>query len=141
MGSCFSAERMFQTRLDAAGAACSQGCRVLLPWGQFSRTKDTLNKEVHQITDIQLTALRGTCLSHFPVDERFRWSKNRDTQLEEDQVYCLLGIFDVSIPVIYCEGQAKARDRLRREIGGKLFTRSEALSMTEALLRRNPTSR
>ena len=97
--------------------------------GSFLGTKDTLKQEVHQITDIPLAALQGTCLSHFPVDERFRWSKNRDTQLEEDQVYCLVGIFDVSIPVIYGEGQARARERLQREIGGKLFTFPESLSV------------
>jgi hypothetical protein len=44
------------------------------------------------------------------------WATNRYTKLEEDEVYSLLGIFDISMPVIYGEGREKALRRLRNKI-------------------------
>lgn len=44
------------------------------------------------------------------------WAANRTTTLIEDKVYCLLGIFGVFLPLIYGEGEAHARLRLRDEI-------------------------
>jgi hypothetical protein len=44
------------------------------------------------------------------------WIENRQTKLEEDKAYSLLGIFDVYIPPIYGEGMARALKRLMDEI-------------------------
>ncbi|KIW21958.1 uncharacterized protein PV07_12642, partial [Cladophialophora immunda] len=68
-------------------------------------------------------ALRGTPLSQFSVDERMRWALKRKTKKKEDQAYCLLGIFDVSIPLIYGE-RDKARVRLLEEIEKSLKRQS-----------------
>jgi hypothetical protein len=38
------------------------------------------------------------------------------TTREEDRAYSLLGIFDISMPLIYGEGREKAILRLRKEI-------------------------
>ena len=38
------------------------------------------------------------------------------TTYEEDQAYSLLGIFDISMPIIYGEGKEKALKRLQEEI-------------------------
>ena len=43
------------------------------------------------------------------------WASKRKTTRIEDEAYCLLGIFDVNIPLIYGEG-AKAFYRLQEEI-------------------------
>lgn len=43
------------------------------------------------------------------------WAANRDTTRPEDEAYCLLGIFDVSMSMIYGEG-SKAFQRLQEEI-------------------------
>jgi hypothetical protein len=43
------------------------------------------------------------------------WAKNRGTKREEDEVYSLLGIFDISTPVLYGEGKEKAFRRLKLE--------------------------
>jgi hypothetical protein len=44
------------------------------------------------------------------------WAAQRNTKLEEDQIYSLLGIFDITMPLIYGEGRGKANRRLQKEI-------------------------
>lgn len=63
-----------------------------------------------------VTALQGSPLSSFSVDERLSWAANHQTKCEEDAAYALLGIFDIHMPFIYGEGQQKAFERLRWEI-------------------------
>lgn len=83
--------------------------------GEFLGDKQTLEQLVHEITGIPVLALRGQPLSEFSVDERLAWALGRETQKEEDQAYCLLGIFNVFMPLIYGEGQ-NALVRLKDEI-------------------------
>jgi hypothetical protein len=78
--------------------------------------KTTLGRQIHEITDIADSALQGAPLSQFSVDERLSWIERRQTKLEEDKAYSLLGIFDVSMPLIYGEGREKAFKRLREDI-------------------------
>ena len=73
--------------------------------GDWPGDRNTLEQEIHETTKIPLTALRGGPLSDFGVDERLRWTANRDTKKKEDKAYCLLGIFDGFIPLIYGEGE------------------------------------
>ena len=54
--------------------------------------------------------------SDFTVNERLAWMAGRETSREEDMAYSLLGIFDVSIPVLYGEGGKRATARLLAEI-------------------------
>jgi DNA replication protein DnaC len=54
-------------------------------------------------------------LSQFSIEERLRWIQHRQTKLEEDKAYLLLGIFDVYILPIYGEGLASAHARLLDE--------------------------
>lgn len=44
-----------------------------------------------------------------------RWVSNRQTTKEEDMAYCLLGLFDVNMPLLYGEGK-KAFIRLQLEL-------------------------
>ena len=44
------------------------------------------------------------------------WAASRKTYRQEDKAYSMLGIFNVSMPVIYGEGEEKALERLREEI-------------------------
>lgn len=83
--------------------------------GQLLGNKQTLEGLVHSITDLPVAALRGTPPSTFTVDERFRWTKGRETKKVEDQAYCLLGLFGVFMPLIYGEG-TNASTRLREKI-------------------------
>lgn len=78
--------------------------------------KKTLEQQICEITGIPKQALRNYDLGQFGTDERFRWADTRQTRLEEDSAYSLLGIFGVFMPLIYGEGKAHAVRRLRREI-------------------------
>ncbi|RYP58955.1 hypothetical protein DL770_010316 [Monosporascus sp. CRB-9-2] len=55
--------------------------------------KKCLEQQIHEITGIAVPALRGSNLSQFDVEERFKWVETRQTTHEEDWAYCLLGIF------------------------------------------------
>jgi len=79
--------------------------------------KKMLEQQIHEITGIPIAALRGAPLSEFGVDERLQWAENRKTQKEEDKAYCLLGIFNVFMPLIYGERE-NAFVRLKAEING-----------------------
>lgn len=85
---------------------------------EWTRLGDKISLEslIHEITTIPIAALRGTPLSHFSLDERLRWAANRQTTKEEDRAYCLLGIFETYLPLIYGEKE-NAFVRLKREIG------------------------
>lgn len=77
--------------------------------------KASLRSIIHEITGIPLGALSGDPLSKFSVEERFSWIEQRQTSRREDKAYCLLGIFNVYMPLIYGEGDS-AFGRLREEI-------------------------
>jgi hypothetical protein len=79
-------------------------------------TKASLERQIHEATGIAIQALRGEPLSQFPVKARLSWAQNRTTKREEDKAYCLFGIFDISMPLIYGEGKEKALLRLHRLI-------------------------
>lgn len=79
--------------------------------------KASLEQEIHDITQIPISALRKTTsFDQFDVDERLRWAETRLTTREEDWAYCLLGIFGVFMPLNYGEGRDHAIRRLRKEI-------------------------
>ncbi|KAI1128584.1 heterokaryon incompatibility protein-domain-containing protein [Nemania abortiva] len=77
--------------------------------------KITLADDIREITGIPQTALSGTPLPNFSVEERLRWAENRNTKKEEDKAYCLLGIFGIIMLPMYGE-RDKAYKRLRKEI-------------------------
>ena len=79
--------------------------------------KKSLQQHIYEITGIPIQALQGNPFSHFSVTERMSWAAKRQTTKEEDEAYCLLGICEVSMPLVYGEGRAKALNRLLREVG------------------------
>jgi len=78
--------------------------------------KTSLESQIHDVTGIDVMALRGAPLSQFDIDERFKWAEGRQTTREEDWAYALQGIFDVSLPIMYGEGRDRAVARLKREV-------------------------
>ena len=71
-----------------------------------------------EITGIPRHCLRGNIsepLSHYSVSERMSWASRRSTTRVEDMAYCLLGIFEVNMPLLYGEG-GRAFFRLQEEI-------------------------
>ncbi|KAF2264637.1 WD40 repeat-like protein [Lojkania enalia] len=92
--------------------------------------KCSLRQQIHEITAIPEAALQGEPLSQFSVNDRLSWIEYRETKLEEDKVYSLLGIFDVFIPPIYNVGVGRAFQRLLDEIG-KLEKCTQDLHITD----------
>ncbi|KAF2785655.1 beta transducin-like protein HET-D2Y, partial [Melanomma pulvis-pyrius CBS 109.77] len=78
--------------------------------------KQSLRQQLRTITGICDAALEGAPLSQFSDKERFSWIHCRQTKVEEDKAYSLLGIFDVEMPLRYGEGSANAFKRLEEEI-------------------------
>jgi NACHT domain/Heterokaryon incompatibility protein (HET) len=78
--------------------------------------KNSLWKLIHEITGISKSALQGDPLSRFSINVRMSWISTRQTTLQEDKAYSLLGIFGVYIPLRYGEGVSSAFKRLQEEI-------------------------
>lgn len=55
-------------------------------------------------------------LSRISIAQKMSWAAHRTTTRSEDIAYCLLGIFDINMPLLYGEGGAKAFKRLQEEI-------------------------
>jgi len=78
--------------------------------------KKSLEQTIHDITGIPVEALRRRPLSEFRIEERLSWAEKRCTTREEDIAYCLLGIFNIYMPLIYGEGRENALARLEKEV-------------------------
>jgi hypothetical protein len=94
--------------------------------------KKSLERQIHEITEIPDRALRGHDLTEFTIAERLSWSKSRHTTRKEDKAYCLLGIFNVFIPLIYGENEY-AYTRLREELD-KRYAESAKLDQVLSML-------
>ncbi|KAH8767745.1 heterokaryon incompatibility protein-domain-containing protein [Hyaloscypha sp. PMI_1271] len=82
----------------------------------FRGTKDDLAEPIESITHIDNAILRGyKKLADRAIAMRMAWASKRKTTRVEDVAYCLLGIFDVNMPLLYGEGN-KAFTRLQEEI-------------------------
>ncbi len=67
------------------------------------------------ITGIERGYLEGDPIEDASAAKKMSWAATRQTTRVEDTAYCLLGIFDVNMPLIYGEGK-KAFKRLQEEI-------------------------
>ncbi|KAF9873550.1 het domain protein [Colletotrichum karsti] len=88
---------------------------------KFLGTRADLSDEIQQRTRIHQDFLAHSVgdiedlLTTIPLGCRMSWAAGRVTTREEDLAYCLLGIFGVSMPLLYGEGK-KAFIRLQEEI-------------------------
>lgn len=88
-------------------------------------SRDELAPFISKITLIDIDVLNGqTSMESLPIAQRLSWAAERVTTREEDIAYCLLGIFDIQMPILYGEG-TKAFIRLQEEI----MKRSNDLSL------------
>ncbi|KAK3295080.1 uncharacterized protein B0H64DRAFT_402543 [Chaetomium fimeti] len=97
---------------------------LVAPWSvlffdsqwNYRGSKRELAGLLSSITNIPVAVLRHEAeLSDFAVARRMSWAANRETTRVEDMAYCLLGIFDVNLSLIYGEGN-KAFARLQAAI-------------------------
>ena len=79
----------------------------------FIGLKSTLLTHISQATGIKDVHLYG--YRKASVAAKMSWASKRKTTRVEDMAYCLLGLFDVNMPLLYGEG-VKAFLRLQQEI-------------------------
>ena len=82
-------------------------------WRNIGR-KSEMIRTLSSITGIHIPALCGD-LSDFTVAQRMSWAVERQTTRTEDIAYCLLGLFNINMPLLYGEGP-RAFQRLQEEI-------------------------
>ncbi len=80
-------------------------------------SKGELCTVIEGITGVPRPVLMGITMLHATsVAQRMSWAAQRSTKREEDLAYCLLGIFGVTMPMIYGEGGEQAFLRLQEQI-------------------------
>lgn len=82
----------------------------------FLGTRQTLRKTIRDITGIEDEYLMGYPIEHASIAKRMSWAASRETTRDEDIAYCLIGIFDVNMTMLYGEGTQRAFVRLQEEI-------------------------
>ena len=84
-------------------------------WTPLGSKRD-LAPKIGALTKIPNSILSGKLDLHsLSVAQRMSWAAKRNTTRPEDIAYCLMGIFDINMPLIYGEGK-KAFRRLQEEI-------------------------
>ncbi|MDI1487044.1 MAG: hypothetical protein OHK93_006307 [Ramalina farinacea] len=84
-------------------------------WEPMGTVKD-FSSRIAEITNIEERFLKDKPpLRYLSVAQRMSWAATRVTTRIEDEAYCLLGIFDINMPLLYGEG-GRAFRRLQLEI-------------------------
>lgn len=83
---------------------------------EYRGDKATLIRQICRITGIDEHVLEDSkLLPATPVARKMSWAAGRETTRTEDIAYCLLGLFNINMPLIYGEGE-RAFVRLQEEI-------------------------
>jgi hypothetical protein len=75
----------------------------------------SLCEHISDVTGIDPAVLSGSDPTERTVAERMSWAASRSTTRIEDAAYCLMGLFNVFMPMLYGEG-SRAFTRLQEEI-------------------------
>ena len=70
---------------------------------------------ISAVTGIDLEALETGKLRRYSVAQKMSWAAKRSTIRPEDIAYCMMGLFDVNMPLLYGEGE-RAFIHLQEEI-------------------------
>lgn len=70
--------------------------------------------EIAEVTSIDISHLLTMKIAS--IAQKMSWLARRQTKRGEDIAYCMLGLFDVNMPLLYGEGKTKAFFRLQSEI-------------------------
>ncbi|KAK3379674.1 hypothetical protein B0T24DRAFT_695603 [Lasiosphaeria ovina] len=84
-------------------------------WSKIGEKGD-LTSLLESVTGIDESVLQGGPMDSISIGRRMSWASRRQTTRPEDIAYCLMGIFDVNMPMLYGEGGTKAFIRLQEEI-------------------------
>ncbi|KNG80357.1 hypothetical protein ANOM_011314 [Aspergillus nomiae NRRL 13137] len=83
-------------------------------WHKMGEKLD-LQQQISEITGIPGNFLLVDDVAYASVAQKMSWAAKRKTTRLEDVAYCLMGIFGISMPMLYGEG-TKAFIRLQEEI-------------------------
>lgn len=119
-------------------------------WGIVDN-RSRLRDLIQDITGIPAEFFINRPIGDASVAQRMSWAARRETTREEDMSYCLLGLFDVNMPLLYGEGHRAFR-RLQEEIIkrgndqtilcwglGRANSEAEATSQELAILAKHPS--
>jgi hypothetical protein len=84
-------------------------------WTRITSRTDS-SSVLADITGISTEFLSGDDLEIASIAMRMSWASRRTTTKAEDIAYCLMGIFDIQMPLLYGEGEDGAFRRLQQEI-------------------------
>ncbi|KAH8646827.1 ankyrin repeat-containing domain protein [Xylariales sp. PMI_506] len=115
-GSSFRRSRWFQRGWTLQELLAPRNVRFYDKTWSYLGTKRQLSLAISSITGIARHFLLGMAELHeASVAQRMSWAASRVTTRREDRAYSLLGLFDVTMPMIYGEGD-QAFMRLQEEI-------------------------
>ncbi|TFA97529.1 hypothetical protein CCMA1212_010730 [Trichoderma ghanense] len=117
LGSKFRSSRWFQRGWTLQELLAPKHLRFYNSEWRSIGTKGTICAVIKNITRVPQQFLLGiTSLHGASVAQRMSWAAQRQTKRAEDIAYCLLGIFNVTMPMIYGEGGEQAFFRLQEQI-------------------------
>ncbi|KAF5020976.1 hypothetical protein F66182_6988 [Fusarium sp. NRRL 66182] len=112
----FSASSWFQRGWALQELLAPEELRFYDQQWNFLGTKADFSSVIERNTGISPKFLLGWVdLHQASVAQRMSWASKRETKREEDMAYCLLGIFNITMPMIYGEG-SRAFQRLQLKI-------------------------
>ena len=104
-GSKFRSSRWFQRGWTLQELLAPKHLRFYNAEWRSIGTKGTICTVIKNITRVPQQYLLGIASLHSAsVAQRMSWAAQRRTKRAEDIAYCLLGIFNVTMPMIYGEG-------------------------------------
>ncbi|EEU37114.1 uncharacterized protein NECHADRAFT_52245, partial [Fusarium vanettenii 77-13-4] len=85
-------------------------------WQKVGTRSGSLGERISAITQINVHIITDpSTMIHASVAQKMSWLSRRVTTRVEDMAYCMLGIFDINMPLLYGEGR-NAFLRLQEEI-------------------------
>ncbi|KAL5088552.1 hypothetical protein Trisim1_006509 [Trichoderma cf. simile WF8] len=101
---------------DVNSRRATVGTHLVQEW-RLLGNKGSMSTTIASITGIPRHYLLGIAALHTAsIAQRMSWAAHRDTKRKEDLAYCLLGIFNITMPMIYGEGGEQAFFRLQEQI-------------------------
>ncbi|KAJ8507251.1 hypothetical protein ONZ45_g10363 [Pleurotus djamor] len=76
-------------------------------------TDPTTSQEIARTADISAQDMETYVPSPSHATTLFKYMGERQTTAPEDMAYCLLGLLNISLPIVYGEGEARALHRLQ----------------------------
>ena len=116
-----------------------------MKWKEIASVSQSLSflAEVAEVTRVGLPYLVEGTVPCASIAQKMSWVAKRETKRGEDIAYCMLGLLDVNMPLLYGEGKTKAFLRLQEELlktsnDDSLFAWSNLDLWTSGLLAASP---